>query len=131
MRRQRLGHPRLDLFARLAEREDTLDIGAVRAPSAVLGPLVDDEIVVHRSSSSPVVRRIAAGVPAANRIGLLTQRDELRHAADASFGLREASSQSDEREQDVLLRPRSDPTVSPEAQLGYQPTIGLSRRLRT
>src|SRR3954469_2461864 len=63
MCRQRLGHPRLDLLARLTESEHAFDIGAVGAPCAVLGTFVDDEVVVHRSSSIPVARRIAASVP--------------------------------------------------------------------
>jgi len=61
--RQRLDHASLDLLACAPERVDALDIRGVRAPTAVFGLLVDDEVVLHRSSSSPVVRRIAASVP--------------------------------------------------------------------
>src|SRR4051812_31366968 len=34
------------------------------APGPVLSALVDDEILLHRRSSSPLARRIAASVPA-------------------------------------------------------------------
>ncbi len=39
---ERLGHSRLDLLAGLPEREDTFNVGAMRAPGAVVGLLVDD-----------------------------------------------------------------------------------------
>jgi hypothetical protein len=35
MCRQRFGHPRLGLSARLSQREHTVDVGAVGAPGAV------------------------------------------------------------------------------------------------
>lgn len=42
VRGERFGHPGLDLLARLPEREDTFNVGAMRAPGAVFGLLVDD-----------------------------------------------------------------------------------------
>lgn len=63
MCRQRFGHPRLGLFARLSQREDAVDVGAVGTPGAVSVLLVDDEVVLQRRSRSPVARRIAASVP--------------------------------------------------------------------
>ena len=63
MCRERFGHPRFDLFARLPDSEDAVDVGTVSAPGAVFGLLVDDEVVLQRRSRSPVARRIAASVP--------------------------------------------------------------------
>src|SRR3954469_9374103 len=63
MRREGLGHPDRGLLACGAHREDALDVGTMRAPRAVLGLFVDDEVILHRRSLSPVARRIAASVP--------------------------------------------------------------------
>ena len=63
VRLERFGHPRLDLSARRAQREDAVNVGAVRAPGSVFALLVDDEVVLQRRSRSPVARRIAASVP--------------------------------------------------------------------
>lgn len=60
---QRLSHPDLNLSAARSEREDALDIRRVSAPTAVLGLLIDDEVLLQRRSSKPVTRRIAARVP--------------------------------------------------------------------
>lgn len=63
MRRQRLGHARLYLPSRRAEGEYAIYIGRVSTPAAVVGLLVDHEVVPHRRSSNPVALRIAASVP--------------------------------------------------------------------
>ena len=59
MCRKRFGHALLALRARRAEGEDTLHVGRMSTPPAILGLLVDDEVLPRRSTC----RRIAAGVP--------------------------------------------------------------------
>src|SRR4051794_36460575 len=64
VRGQGFGHPVLDFLPGSAEREDTFDVGGVRAPTAIVGLFVDHQVLLHRNSSKPVARRIAPRVPA-------------------------------------------------------------------
>lgn len=63
MRRERFGHPRLDLLARPSQREHTVHVRTMGTPGTVFSLLIDDEVVLQRRSRSPVARRIAASVP--------------------------------------------------------------------
>jgi hypothetical protein len=57
------GHAPLDLFAALSQREHAFDVWGVCSPATILSTLIYDEIVLHRSCSKPVARRIADSVP--------------------------------------------------------------------
>ena len=58
-----LAHSALHFFAGLSQSHHTVNVGEPRPPRAVLGGLVDDDILGHRRSSIPVWRRIDANVP--------------------------------------------------------------------
>jgi len=44
------------LVARGAERDDSCEVGEVRAPPSVLGTFIDDHVLTHRRCSKPLAR---------------------------------------------------------------------------